>query len=181
MFDHRATNDEISKTCDWSQAVTFLTTGVRGIRCAVPSYRQIKKTDNNLRNLNLPSSCRFQKQVTYSWWFSGVPARPRAWWRYFCAVLPQFLPGCPCLMSCSLAALSYPAERSHTVRNLTGWGVLDCALANTPYGGRALRSYKNILFSEPPPLLDPVKDKNQPLSPPPPIRVQGSSVLSKAI
>lgn len=39
--------------------------------------------------------------------------------------------------------------------------------------------YKNNSFSVPPPLLDPVKDKNQPLAPSPP--AQGSSALSQAI
>lgn len=43
-----------------------------------------------------------------------------------------------------------------------------CALANTPHSKQALCCYKNNSFSVPPPLLDPVKDKNQPLSSLPP-------------
>lgn len=43
-----------------------------------------------------------------------------------------------------------------------------CALPNTPSSKQALCCYKNISFPVPPPLLDPVKDKNQPLSSLPP-------------
>lgn len=44
----------------------------------------------------------------------------------------------------------------------------------------AVGCFKNNSFSVPPPLLDPVKDKNQPLSSLPP-SPQGSAALSKAI
>lgn len=49
-----------------------------------------------------------------------------------------------------------------------------CALANAPHSEQALCCYKNNSFSVPPPLLDPVKDKNQPLSSLPPSRLIGS-------
>lgn len=43
--------------------------------------------------------------------------------------------------------------------------AFSCALANAPHSKQALCWYKNNSFSVPPPLLDPVKDKNQPLAP----------------
>lgn len=58
--------------------------------------------------------------------------------------------------------------------------AFSCAPANTPLSKQTLRCSKNNSFPVPPPLLDPVKDKNQPLSSLP-SRAEGSSALSQAI
>ena len=76
--------------------------------------------------------------------------------------------------------LFFCSRRRRRRSRFTCVAAFSCAPANTPHSKQALRCSKNNSFSVPPPLLAPVKDKNQPLSSLP-SRAQGSSAPSQAI
>lgn len=64
--------------------------------------------------------------------------------------------------------LFWCSRRRRRRSRFTCVGALSDAPPNTAYSKQALCCYKNNSFSAPPPFLDPVKDKNQPLGSPPP-------------